>query len=205
MDKRIFGLSNSYSVFVSAAGQRQLSPKEAGRRLFGPVVSGGLSRSVPLRNGGQLYLDVVGHPEYATPDCGNALDLVVHDKAGERILEGLLEDAGQQLREEGIAGDISVLKSNAGPAGSSYGCQENYVVGRRAEFGRLTDILIPFLITRQLICGAGTIVRTPRGAVYCLSRPAGRTGNGLSSGLGSPRTSRFQRATSSVSRFVASG
>ena len=181
MDKRTFGLRNEYSVVLSAGGPRQLSPQEGRRRLFGPVVSGGLSRSVPLRNGGQLYLDVVGHPEYATPDCGNALDLVVHDKAGERILEGLLEDAGQQLREEGIAGDISVLKSNAGPAGSSYGCQENYVVGRRAEFGRLADILIPFLITRQLICGAGTIVRTPRGAVYCLSRPTGRTGTSMSS------------------------
>ena len=157
-----------------------LSPQEVRRRLFGPVVSGGLSRSVPLRNGGQLYLDVVGHPEYATPDCGNALDLVVHDKAGERILEGLLEDAGQRLREEGIAGDISVLKSNAAPAGNSYGCHENYVVGRRAEFGRLADILIPFLITRQLstavdraardidIFEAKTVPHGPR------SLPAGR-------------------------------
>ena len=187
MDKRIFGLRNEYSVVLSASGPRQLSPhevlslQEVRGRLFGPVVSGGLSRSVPLRNGGQLYLDVVSHPEYATPDCGNALDLVVHDKAGERILEGLLEDAGQRLREEGIAGDISVLKSNAGPAGSSYGCQENYVVGRRAEFGRLADILIPFLITRQLICGAGTIVRTPRGTAYCLSRPTERTGTSMSS------------------------
>ena len=100
MDERIFGLRNQYSVVLSASGPRQLSPhevlspQEVRRRLFGPVVSGGLSRSMPLRNGGQLYLDVVGHPEYATPDCGNALDLVVHDKAGERILEGLLEDAG---------------------------------------------------------------------------------------------------------------
>jgi hypothetical protein len=87
------------------------------RRLFGPVVSGRQGSSVPLRNGGQLDLDMVGHPEYATPDCGNALDLVVHDKAGERMLEGLLEDAGQRLREEGIAADISVLKSNARPGG----------------------------------------------------------------------------------------
>jgi proteasome accessory factor A len=178
--KRVFGLRNEYSVVLSAGGPRQLSPREASRRLFGSVVSGGLSRSVLLRNGGQLYLDVVGRPEYATPDCGNALDLVVHDKAGERILEGLLEDAGQRLREEGITGDISVLKSNVGPAGGSYGCQENYLVGRRGEFGRLADILIPFLVTRQLICGAGTIAQTPFGAVYCLSRLAGRTGTGLS-------------------------
>ena len=104
------------------------------------------------------------------------LDLVAHDKAGERILEGLLADAGQRLGEQGDADDIAVLKTSADPAGSSYGCQENYLVARRGEFGRLADILIPFLVTRQLICGAGTVTQTPRGAVYCLSRPDGRTG-----------------------------
>ena len=169
MDKRIFGLSNSYSVFVSAAGQRQLSPKEAGRRLFGPVASGGLAAGVVLRNGGRLHLGAASRPEYATPDCGSVPDLVVHDKAGERILEGMLAEAGQRLREEGDAGDISVLKISADPTGSSYGCQEDYLVARRGEFGRLADILIPFLVTRQLICGAGTVAQTPRGAVYCLS------------------------------------
>ena len=106
-------------------------------------------------------------------------NLVVHDKAGDRILEGL-EDAGQRLREEGDADGISVLKTSAGPAGRPYG-QEDYLVARRGEFGRLADILIPFLVTRQLICGAGAVAQTPRGAVYCLSRPAGRTGDGLSS------------------------
>jgi proteasome accessory factor A len=157
-----------------------------GRRLFGPVVSGGQGQSVLLRNGGRLHLDVVSHPEYATPECGSVLDLVVQDKAGERILEGLLVDAGQRMREEGIAGDVSVFKSNVGPVGSSYGGQENYLVARRGGFGRLADILIPFLVTRQLICGAGTVAQTPRGAVYCLSR-AGRTGNGLSSAATRPR------------------
>ena len=180
MDKRFFGLRNQYSVVFSAGGQRQLSPEEVGRRLFGPVVSGDQVSGVLLRNGGRLHLDVVSYPEYATPECGSVLDLVVHDKAGERIVEGLLVDAGQRLREAGIAGDISVFKSNAGPAGNSYGCQEDYLVGRRGEFGRLADILIPFLVTRQIICGAGTIVQTPRGAVYCLSRRAGHIGNGLS-------------------------
>ena len=180
MDKRFFGLRNQYSVVFSAGGQRQLSPEEVGRRLFGPVVSAGQVSSVLLRNGARLHLDVFSYPEYATPECGSVPDLVVHDKAGERIVEGLLVDAGQRLREEGIAGDISVFKSAAGPAGSSSGCQEDYLVSRGGEFGRLADILIPFLVTRQLICGAGAVVQTPRGAVYCLSRRAGHMGNGLS-------------------------
>ena len=71
------------------------------------------------------------HLEYATPGCRNVLDLVAHDKAGERILEDLLADAGRRLREEGIAGDIHVFKNNSDPAGHSYVCQENYLVGRR--------------------------------------------------------------------------
>jgi proteasome accessory factor A len=187
VDQRIFGLSNSYRVVFSAAGQRQLSPEEAGRRLFGPVASGGQAAGVVLRNGGRLHLDAASRPEYATPECGSALDLVVYDKAGERILEGLLADVGRRLREEGDAGDMSVLKISAGPAGASYGCQEDYLVTRRGEFGRLADVLIPFLVTRQLICGAGAVVQTPRGAVYCLSRPAGRTGGGLPSAAARPR------------------
>jgi proteasome accessory factor A len=187
VDKRIFGLRNSYSVVFSGGGQRQLPEEEAGHRLFGPVVSGGLGRSVLLRNDGQLHLDAATRPEYETPECGSAVDLVVHDKAGERILEGLLADASQRLLDEGIAGDIHVFKRGADAADSSRGCQEDYLVGRGGgfgwsdKFGLLADILIPFLFTRQLICGAGAVVQTARGAVYCLSRPARRSGAGLSS------------------------
>jgi proteasome accessory factor A len=144
-------------------------------------VSGGQATDVLLRNGGRLHLEAASRPEYATPECGSALDLVVYDKAGDRIMEGLLAGAGQRPREEGDTGAISVLKTSADPAGRPYGCQEDYLVARRGEFGRLADILIPFLVTRQLICGAGTVAQTPRGALYCLSRPAGPTGNGLSS------------------------
>jgi proteasome accessory factor A len=103
----------------------------------------------------------------------NLIDLVVHDKAGERILEGLLVDADRRLREEGIAGDIYLFKNNTDSAGNSYGCFENYLADRRGDFGRLTDILTPFLVTRQIICGAGKVLQTPQGAIYCLSQRAG--------------------------------
>jgi DNA-binding SARP family transcriptional activator len=123
-------------------------------------------------NGARLCLGVGSHPEYATPECDSVMDLVAHDKAGERILEGLLVDADRRLREEGIAGDIYLFKNNTDSAGSSYGCQENYLVGRHGEFGRLADILIPFLVTRQVICGAGKVLQTGPGAVYCVSQRA---------------------------------
>jgi proteasome accessory factor A len=109
------------------------------------------------------------------------VDLVAHDKAGERILEGLLVDADRRLREEGIAGDIYLFKNNTDSAGNSYGCHENYLVGRHGEFGRLADILIPFLVTRQIICGAGKVLQTPRGAVYCVSQRAEHIWEGVSS------------------------
>src|SRR6201984_1926625 len=163
MDRRIFGLENEYGVTCTFRGQRRLSPDEVARYLFRRVVSWGRSSNVFLRNGARLYLDVGSHPEYATPECDSVLDLVAHDKAGERILEGLLVDADRRLREEGIAGDIYLFKKHNAPARNSYGCHENYLVPRRAELGQLTEILTPFLVTRQVICGAGKVLQTPRG------------------------------------------
>src|SRR6202051_3506498 len=181
VDRRIFGLENEYGVTCTFRGQRRLSPDEVARFLCRRVVSWGRSSNVFLRNGARLYLDVGSHPEYATPECDNVLDLVAHDKAGERILEGLLVDADRRLREEGIAGDIYLFKNNTDSAGNSYGCHENYLVGRHGEFGRLADILIPFLVTRQMICGAGKVLQTPRGAVYCVSQRAEHIWEGVSS------------------------
>ena len=181
MDRRIFGLENEYGVTCTFRGQRRLSPDEVARYLFRRVVSWGRSSNVFLRNGARLYLDVGSHPEYATPECDSLIDLVTHDKAGERILEGLLVDADTRLREEGIAGDIYLFKNNTDSAGNSYGCHENYLVGRHGEFARLADVLIPFLVTRQIICGAGKVLQTPRGAVYCVSQRAEHIWEGVSS------------------------
>ena len=172
MDRRIFGLENEYGVTCVFRGQRRLSPDEVARYLFRRVVSWGRSSNVFLKNGARLYLDVGSHPEYATPECDSVPDLVTHDKAGERILEGLLVEAERRLREEGIAGDIHLFKNNTDSAGNSYGCHENYLVGRHGEFSKLADVLVPFLVSRQILCGAGKVLQTPRGAVYCISQRA---------------------------------
>ena len=175
------GIENEYGVTCTFKGQRRLSPDEVARYLFRRVVSWGRSSNVFLRNGARLYLDVGSHPEYATPECDSAVDLVTHDKAGERILEGLLMDAERRLREEGIAGDIYLFKNNTDSAGNSYGCHENYLVGRQGEFSRLADVLIPFLVSRQIVVGAGKVLQTPRGAVYCVSQRAEHIWEGVSS------------------------
>ena len=76
------------------------APAESRRGRPLPVPAGrllGRSSNVFLQNGARLYLDVGSHPEYATPECDSLYELVVHDKAGERILESLVESAEQRL------------------------------------------------------------------------------------------------------------
>ncbi|HEX6877152.1 MAG TPA: proteasome accessory factor PafA2 family protein, partial [Nocardioidaceae bacterium] len=63
----------------------------------------------------------------------------------------------------------------------SYGCHENYLVSRNGEFSKLADVLIPFLVTRQVICGAGKVIQTPRGAMYSVSQRAEHIWEGVSS------------------------
>jgi proteasome accessory factor A len=181
MQRRIFGIETEFGVTCTFHGQRRLSPDEVARYLFRRVVSWGRSSNVFLRNGSRLYLDVGSHPEYATAECDDLAQLVSHDKAGERILEDLLVDAERRLADEGIGGDIFLFKNNTDSAGNSYGCHENYLVARAGEFSRIADILLPFLVTRQLICGAGKVLQTPRGAVYCLSQRAEHIWEGVSS------------------------
>ena len=181
MHRRIFGLETEYGVTCTFRGQRRLSPDEVARYLFRRVVSWGRSSNVFLRNGARLYLDVGSHPEYATPECVDIVDVVTHDKGGERILEGLLVDAQQRLADEGITGEVYLFKNNTDSAGNSYGCHENYLIGRHGEFGRLADVLIPFLVSRQIVCGAGKVLQTPRGAVFSVSQRAEHIWEGVSS------------------------
>src|ERR671933_698137 len=181
VERRIFGLENEYGVTCTLRGQRRLSPDEVARYLFRRVVSWGRSSNVFLENGARLYLDVGSHPEYATPECDSIEDLVAHDKAGERILESLLSSAEQRLREEGIRGIVYLFKNNPDSAGSSYGCHENYLTSRRDDFGHYAEVLIPFFVSRQIFAGAGKVLQTARGAMYCISQRAEHIWEGVSS------------------------
>jgi proteasome accessory factor PafA2 len=109
--------------------------------------------NVILPNGARYYVDHA-HPEYSTPECLTARDLVVHDKAGERILERSLE-AMQQVLAPGQR--VAIYKNNTDGKGNSYGCHENYLVDRRTPFGRIVRDLTPFFVTRQSFTGAGKV------------------------------------------------
>ncbi|GAA2102607.1 Pup--protein ligase [Microlunatus panaciterrae] len=172
MDRRIYGLETEYGVACTSGGSRRLTPDEVARYLFRRVVTWGRSSNVFLRNGSRIYLDVGSHPEYATAECDDLGQLIAHDRAGERILEDLIVDAEQRLLAEGIQGDIYLFKNNTDSHGNSYGCHENYLISRIGDFAKITDVLVPFLVSRQLICGAGKVMHTPRGAEYCISQRA---------------------------------
>jgi proteasome accessory factor A len=181
MERRIFGIENEYGVTCTTQGQRRLTPDEVARYLFRRVVAWGRSSNVFLGNGARLYLDVGSHPEYATAECDSVRELVIQDKAGERILEGLVEDAQARLRDDGVEGEIFVFKNNTDSAGNSYGCHENYLYGRTSDFQRVSDMFIPFLISRQITSGAGKVVATAHGASYAVSQRADHIWEGVSS------------------------
>lgn len=181
VERRIFGIENEYGVTCTLRGQRRLSPDEVARYLFRRVVSWGRSSNVFLENGARLYLDVGSHPEYATPECDSIYDVVAHDKGGERILEGLVTSAEERLAEEGIRGQIFLFKNNTDSAGNSYGCHENYLVGRHRDFPVIVETLIPFLVTRQIFTGAGKLLQTARGTVYSIAQRAEHIWEGVSS------------------------
>ncbi len=182
MQRRIYGIENEYGITCTVDGTRRLSPDEVARYLFRKVVSWGRSSNVFLVNGARLYLDVGSHPEYATPECDSVRQVVTHDKAGERILEQLVASAEERLREEGIDGDVYLFKNNTDSANNSYGCHENYLTTRRDEQAEYDEVLIPFLVTRQIWSGAGKIYENARGgAGYSISQRAAHIWEGVSS------------------------
>ncbi len=181
MDRRIFGIETEFGIAYSNPNSRPLSPEEVARYLFRKVVSWGRSSNVFLANGSRLYLDVGSHPEYATAECDDLAQLIAHDRAGEAILMDLVEEAQRRLALEGFDGTVHLFKNNTDSAGNSYGSHENYLIPRRGEFNRLAEILIPFLITRALIAGAGKVLTGPHGPIYAFSQRADHIWEGISS------------------------
>ncbi|MEW6245270.1 MAG: proteasome accessory factor PafA2 family protein [Nitrospirota bacterium] len=110
-----------------------------------------------LPNGARFYNDHT-HPEYSTPECRTLRDLVAHDRAGERIVR-----RAAIRRNRALGGPhVQLYKNNTDFHGHSYGCHDNYLVPRTIPFADLASGLLPFLVSRQLIAGAGKIgVETP--------------------------------------------
>jgi len=181
VDRRIFGIETEYGLSYVPSDGRRLTPEDAARHLFKPVVDWGRSSNVFLGNGSRLYLDVGSHPEYATAECDGLEQLIAHDRAGEAILLDLVEQAEDELAEAGHQGKLFLFKNNVDSAGNSYGCHENYMISRRTEFKRLADMLIPFLVTRQMLTGAGHLATVDGQTNFVFSQRADHVWEGVSS------------------------
>ncbi len=114
--------------------------------------------NVILTNGARYYVDHA-HPEYSSPECLDPRTLVTYDKAGERILA----ESARRAAEIAPGGRrIQVYKNNTDGKGTSYGTHENLLVDRATPFARIVRDLTPFLVTRQIFAGAGSLVRDPQ-------------------------------------------
>lgn len=170
MENRIYGLENEFGLIFSSRERNSVPLERILGYLFEGIISNSWSSNAFLPNGARFYQDTGCHPEYATPECDNIFDLVVYDKAGERILEESLILAEHRMIEDGIMGDIFIYKNNTDSAGNTYGCHENYLVARHIDFWRFSERLIPFFVTRQIFTGAGKIQRECGKTFYAISQ-----------------------------------
>ena len=157
--RRIIGVETEYGITCAptADGPPPMDADHAARELFDPVVQRSRSSNVFTRGGARLYLDVGSHPEFATAECDRLEDVLAQDRAGELVMADLAEQANARLAATGVPGRIHLLKNNRDAEGNGFGCHENYLVRRRGDFWNDARTLIPHLVTRQILVGAGHI------------------------------------------------
>src|SRR3970282_2441855 len=102
MEHRIYGLENEYGLIFSAKEKNSVPLERILGYLFVGIISNSWSSNAFLANGARFYQDTGLHPEYATPECDNIVDLVIYDKAGERIIENSIRIAERRMLEDGI-------------------------------------------------------------------------------------------------------
>ncbi len=112
-----------------------------------------IARNKTLINGARYYVDHA-HPEYSCPEVTNARDLVIHEKAGERVIEVSRREANTLLPP---GANMLIYKNNSDRKGNSYGSHENYLMDRQTSFKQIVEHLMPFFVTRQVYCGAGKV------------------------------------------------
>ena len=171
------GVETEFGVTAYRDGKTVLTPEEVARYLFRPVVSKHRSSNIFTQNASRLYLDVGSHPEFATAECDSVSQLLAYDKSGEYLYSQLAEQAVEALAADRIAADVFLFKNNVDSMGNSYGTHENYLISRELVFKSFGKQLLPFLVTRQLICGAGMIKK----GEFVISQRADQVWEGVSS------------------------
>ncbi len=153
-------LINAYVALMQRRIGWDFEDESPGRDARGFVAEGAMPPDVEthlvntvLTNGARYYVDHA-HPEMSTPECSDAREVVVWDKAAERVLQRSMQAARSTLPP---GAEIVVHKNNSDGKGNSYGCHENYLLARDVPFGRIVAQVTPHFVTRQVFCGAGKV------------------------------------------------
>jgi pup-ligase protein len=155
MKKMVQGTEHEYTLFCRKMGSMGFDPhtlaldllRDSDLHLAGEFVT----------NGSRVYYDV-GHFEVSTAETTNFHDVVVWEKAGEKILDWLRRVMEEKYTAGGVK--IHAFKNNTSPDGTSYGSHENYCVSRDVPWpNRFIRDLVPHLSTRIVYTGAGDIIK----------------------------------------------
>lgn len=182
--RRIIGIETEYGITCASVtgGPPPLDADHAARLLFDPIIACHRSSNVFTRGGARLYLDVGSHPEFATAECDRLDDVLAQDRAGDLTMARLAQQANDTLERQGVPGRIHLLKNNRDAQGTGFGCHENYLVRRDSGFWNDARTLVPFLVTRQILVGAGHLHTDEDGQVrYVFSQRADQMDDAVSS------------------------
>jgi hypothetical protein len=163
--ERVFSLETEYAIVHRPTRGRMAASAshcvDALRAVVGHTLGADSTRF--LINGSKLHLDV-GHAEWSLPECRSAREAAAYDRAADRTLAQAIPDAERLLADDGYPGRLSVIKNNVDSAGNTYGCHENYMASTETEWlDKMAHLrlslrsLLPFLVTRQILCGTGRL------------------------------------------------
>ncbi len=170
--ERLMGLENEYAFHATGPRGGTVDPQHVLQDLNAiareelPSLPSLNGNGIFLGNGGRLYQDAGAHEEWCTPESANPWDVVRYLAAGEEMLTGL---AAKLVARRNL-GCATFYKSNVdySGTGSTWGAHENYM--HRADLAKLPEDLIPFLVSRVIITGAGGFdPTTPTGCCFTLS------------------------------------
>lgn len=122
------------------------------RLIAAPEVETHLVNAV-LTNGARFYVDHA-HPEFSAPECADALEGVLYDRAGEETLIRAMAAANRTLPP---GQEVVIYKNNSDGKGNSYGCHENYLMARSTPFAQIVRCATLHFVTRQIYTGAGKV------------------------------------------------
>src|SRR5439155_432415 len=203
MRKMVQGTEHEYTLYCRKMGTMGFDPhmmaldllRDSDLHLAGEFIT----------NGSRVYYDV-GHFEVSTAETTNFHDVVIWEKAGEKVLDWL-----RRVMEEKYTGDMKIhaFKNNTSPDGTSYGSHENYCVSRDVPFpGQFIRDLVPHLSTRIIHPGAGDIQRYYLEKIETIvkddwERRALRTFEEVLDGLANHRSKELAHRIEWLDRYIA--